>query len=108
MVCKLLLQGVCGRPTTIIYTYFKELAFFAFVTHRTKAGTAPYSFALSFALTRPLCLVLLAPPQARHKSWTGQARWLKLNANTSELGGEGQPEPEAVAAVDRADVVAAG
>ena len=108
MVCKLLLQGVCGRPTTIIYTYFKELAFFAFVTHRTKAGTAPYSFALSFALTRPLCLVLLAPPQARHKGRTGQARWLKLNANTSELGGEGQPEPVDAVVDARVDVVAEG
>ena len=67
-----------------------------------------YSFALSFALTRPLCLVLLAPPQARHKGRTGQARWLKLNANTSELGGEGQPEPEADVVEDRVEVAAAG
>ena len=37
-------------------------------------------FLYFFALTKPLCLVLLAPPQARHKGWTGQARWFKLNA----------------------------
>ena len=67
-----------------------------------------FSFALSFALTRPLCLVLLAPPQARHKGWTGQARWLKLNANTSELGGEGQPEPDGVVVAVRVFDVAAG
>ena len=44
-----------------------------------------------FALPKPLCLGCL-----------------KLNANTSELGGKGQPEPEDVAVVTRAAVEAEG
>ena len=72
---------------------FKLVVGFFMISNRLDINTRYWIFKTFFIL--PLCLVLLAPPQARHKGWTGQARWLKLNANTSELGGEGQPQPNA-------------